>query len=348
MSTSPTNRTNPKAALDYIWEQFRTWDNTSVQLRAKLAFWRRLVLALGIAGALAATLSTYPLVTEWANAAGAAGLQSVLPKYLGGLSALLLGLVAILSPRMVSPKQEGQWVHARGAAEAFKREAFLLAASAPPYDAGPSFEPAEAITRGLEEEKDLVPVPPDPPKQDDEAPPAYPLPVDDYITSRLVHQMNWYNRRAGDHQKTLKTIGGITFGLGLLAGILGVLSANWTAPLVAVITTVIATLTTYLYAWRYQYIVTSYLATARRLSALRARWLASGKTDADTADRNQLILECEGILGAENKAWVTELNRRDESASAAVANRPAQLPNGGRTAQAPAGGATVPGARPQA
>lgn len=348
MSTSPANRTNPQAALDYIWEQYRTWDNTAAQLRAKLAFWRRLVLALGIAGALAATLSTYTPVTDWARAAGAGSLQSGLPRYLGALSAILLGLVAVLSQKVVSQKQEEQWVRARGAAEAFRREAFLLAASAPPYDAGPSTAPAEAINLGLEEDKDLLPAPPGPAGQGDAVPPSYPLSVDGYLTSRLVQQMDWYNGRAGEHQKKLKAIGAVTFGLGLLAGLLGVLSADWTAPLVAVITTVIATLTTFLYAWRYQYMVASYLATARRLRALRARWLTSGKTDADTADRNQLILECEGILGAENNAWVTELNRQDATASAAVANRPAQLPNGGAPAQAPAGGAKVPGAKPQA
>jgi membrane protein implicated in regulation of membrane protease activity len=321
-----------RGALDFIWEQYRIWDNTSVQLRRQLTFWRRLVLILGIAGALAATLSTQPFVTQLGAdgqpPAGRAAWLGYIPSGLGILSAILLGFAAFASQKVLSPKDEEQWVGARAAAEAFKREAFLLVAQAPPYDVAVSIAPAEAINNSLDR---LEPLPLDRTRAG-EAPPAYPLTVDGYISSRLEEQMNWYERRAGDHRKTLKLISGATLGLGGLAVVLGVVSTDMTAPWVAVITTMIATLTAYLYAWRYQYMVVSYLATARKLSALRARWRTSGKSDADTADRNQFILECEGILSAENKAWMTELNRRDATGSAPVASQPAQVTGGGKPA----------------
>lgn len=334
--SAPLNQTDPRReALDFIWSQYRIWDNASVKRRDSLTLWRRLVLALGIVGALAATLSTQPFITGLTTGGGWTS------KGLGILSAILLGLAAFFSQKVMSPKDEEQWVRARGAAEAFKREAYLLAASAPPYDAGVSLGPAKAINASLE---DLEPLPLDP-NEPAEAPPTYPMTVDDYIKSRVDQQTDWYNRRAGDHRGTLRLISGATFGLGALAVILGAISSDTTAPWVAVITTIIATLTAYLYAWRYQYMVVSYLATARRLTTRRADWKTSGKTDADKPERNQFILECEGILGAENKAWITELNRRDTTASATVSGESlAQLPNGGGPAAVPAGSTRAQGA----
>lgn len=337
MSASPINPADDvrQGALDYIWEQYRIWDNTSVQLRKSLTFWRRLVLILGIVGALAATLSTQPLITnlvaDGQPPPGRAAWLGYVHSGLGLLSAVLLGLAAFFSQKVLSPKDEEQWVAARAAAEAFKREAFLLVAQAPPYDVVVSTAPAEAINSSLDR---LDPLPLDRARAG-AAPPECPMTVSGYITSRLEEQLNWYERRAGNHRSTLKLISGATFMLGALAVILGAVSSNLTAPWVAVITTIIATLTAYLYAWRYQYMVVSYLATARKLSALRARWRTAGKTDADKADRNQLILECEGILSAENKAWMTELNRRDATGSAPVAGQPTQVTSGAKPAVDP-------------
>lgn len=321
-------------ALDYIWEQYGIWNNTAVRLRGSLTFWRRLVLILGIVGAIAATLSTHPFITELV--AGKAAWLSYVPRGLGILSAILLGLAAFFSQRVLSPKDEEQWVSARAAAEAFKREAFLLVAKAPPYDVDASTAPAEAISNSLGAMERFPPNS----ARGGEAPPVCPLTVDDYLKLRLKDQEDWYARRAGDHRKVLQRIRAFTFALGAVAVILSAISSDTTAPWVAVITTLTATLTAYLYAWRYQYMVVSYLATASKLSALRARWRTSRKTEADTAERNQLILECEGILSAENKAWMTELNRRDETGAAQVAGKPTDLTGGTPAADVVEGAAT--------
>lgn len=338
MSAPPVSRAKLRQeALDFIWGQYRLWDNTSVRLRASLTFWRRLVLALGVVGALAATLSTQPFVGRLADPG--ATWAGYVPGGLGVLSAILLGLAAFFSQKVLSPKDEEQWVRVRAAAEALKREAYLLAAGAPPYDADISLATAKDINKSLE---DVESVPPDE-IEGGEEPPACPMTVETYISSRLEDQMNWYRRWAGDHKATLRLIGGFTFGLGALAVVLGAVSSSLTAPWVAVITTIIATLAAYLYAGRFQYMVISYLATARRLEALRADWKISGKSDADTDARNQLILECEGILSAENKAWMTELNRRDETAASTVAGHLSQGANGGIGADVAAGKGTGAG-----
>ncbi|HEV3468612.1 MAG TPA: DUF4231 domain-containing protein [Pyrinomonadaceae bacterium] len=330
MSAAPPHQSSPRReALDYLWNQYRLWDNTSVKLRGGLSFWRRLTLVLAVLGALAATLSTQPFVTGLAGGeqppAGEAGWLSYTPWALGILSAVFLALTAFFTQKVLNPEQEAQWVRARAAAEAFKREAYLLAAHAPPYDAGLPLDTAKEINKSL---GDLESLPPEEAKPA-EPPPECPLTVDGYIASRLDEQVRWYRRRARDHRGTVNLVGGLTLGLGALAVVLGAVSSDLTAPWVAVITTVMATLAAYLYAGRFQYMVVSYLATARRLEALRADWKTSGKTDADATERNQFILECEGILGAENKAWMTELNRRDTTAPSTVVGHPAVRGSGG-------------------
>ncbi|HJQ31762.1 MAG TPA: DUF4231 domain-containing protein [Pyrinomonadaceae bacterium] len=323
MSASPASPSDPrKGVLDYIWSQYLVWDYTAVKRRASLTLWRWLVLLLGVLGALAATLSTQVAADN--------------RNKLGILSAVFLGLAAFVSQKVISTKDEEQWVNSRAAAEAFKREAFLLATGAPPYDAAVSLEPAKAIIAGL---GDLVPLSPPEGQRQTEAPPACPMNVDGYITSRVNDQARWYGRRGGEHGRTLKIIGAVIFILGALAVVLGYMGDN-KAPWIAVITTVTATLTAFLFAWRYQYMVVSYNATKRRLEARLAEWVASLKTDADTAERNQFILECEGILSAENKAWITELNRKDSTASTPVSGQPTpptQPTGGGQPNGAPGG-----------
>ncbi len=99
--------------------------------------------------------------------------------------------------------------------------------------------------------------------------------------------------------------------LGIIAVILGALgSTGWTAGWVAVISTIISSVAAYAYANRYQYLIVSYQATGNRLEILKTRWEISGKTDADTEERNQFICDCEGAISIENSAWMAELTHK--------------------------------------
>ena len=77
----------------------------------------------------------------------------------------------------------------------------------------------------------------------------------------------------------------------------------------AVISTITASIAAYAYANRYQYLIISYQATAKRLELLLTRWQASGKTDSDTEARNQFILDCEEAISIENSAWMAEMTK---------------------------------------
>ena len=298
-----------RRALEYLWGQYKVWDETSETRRKALARWRPLVLLLGIAGGVLGALST-PNAVPWLD-------WSKPPGALGVVGGILLGLAAFFTSEMLSPERESQWVRARAAAEAFKRESFLLTAMAPPYD-GPvtptSLDRAKDIlaTLGDMHEESL------PEAKRLERIPGCPLSVDGYLEARLKDQLNYYRDKAGRHKSAVQRIRGVTLTLGVAAVVLGYLGGAAGAWL-AVITAVTSSLAAYLYARRLQYLVVSFLATARNLEALLAGWGTSGKTDADTAERNQLILDCETILSAENNSWISEWVKKDAAPAPAGA-----------------------------
>lgn len=304
-----------KSALEYLWGQYKVWDETSEAHRKSQARSRPLMLLLGIAGGVLGALSTpgalpfVPAFEHWAKPPAAFGI-------VGGI---LLGLAAFFTRELLSPERERRWVRARSVAEAFKREAFLVAAQAPPHDGpvGPgSLDRAQDILatmgdmqeEGLAEGKRLEGMPP------------CPLFVDGYVEQRLDDQIDYYRGKAGKHARVVRRITVITLVLGAVAVVLGYLVSTegvnagvW----LSVITAVTTSLTAYLYSRRLQYLVISYLAAARNLEALRARWGTSGKTDSDTAERNQFILDCENLLSAESTSWMSEWFKKDAHAAGA-------------------------------
>jgi hypothetical protein len=98
----------------------------------------------------------------------------------------------------------------------------------------------------------------------------------------------------------IKNIGLVLGVIAIAFGALG--STGRTAGWVAVISTITASIAAYAYANRYQYLVISYQATAKRLELLLTRWQTSEKTDSGTEARNRFILDCEEAISIENSA----------------------------------------------
>lgn len=298
-----------RAALEYVWAQFKVWDETANRHRRSLYSWRLRVLLLGIAGAVLGTLSApdaLPWLSGWANVELRAGF--------GIAGGILLGLAAFFSREVLSPERESRWVRARSAAEAFKRESYLLAAKVPPYDGvidSGSLGRAKDILAAIGEMQEE----PIAEEKRREQVPRCPMTVNEYVASRLEEQMNYYRDKAGRHTRVVERVRNLTLVLGAAAVALGVLGGR-AGVWLAVITTVTTSLAAYLYANRLQYLAVSYSATARNLDALRAGWRTSGKTEANTAERNQLILDCEGILSTENRSWIAEWAKKNNGAAA--------------------------------
>lgn len=105
----------------------------------------------------------------------------------------------------------------------------------------------------------------------------------------------------------------IGLSLGVFAIVLGALGlTGWTAGWIAVISTIAASITAFAYAGRYQYLIISYQTTANKLERLRVLWESKGKTDTDTKERNEFILECEEVISIENSAWMAEMAKQKE------------------------------------
>jgi hypothetical protein len=269
------------------------------------------VLALSIVGAILATLSeqskAWSLPPNWKWVTLVVGL----------LSAAALALAAFFAREALGTESEQKQVRARSAAEGFKSEAYLLAAHAPPYDNdGDLLSKSDRLDGAV---NDLIPVALKP-EEKSKAILVGPLTVEEYLTKRVDDQINnYYYPESNKNALKVKRGQQVTFTLGALAVVLGVVGAafGWTVGWVAVISTIIAAIVANQYAGRYQFLVVSYQATATRLERLKAGWSGS---DSDVEARNKFILICEEAISIENSAWMAEWIRKasDKSPSPSV------------------------------
>ena len=294
-----------RAALEHFWGQYRVWAETARKHQKSLSAWRLRVLLLGMAAAVLGALSD-PRALPWPEGWPTLGVSRSAFGVAGGV---LLGLAAFLPRELLGPEREGRWLRSRAAAEAFKREGYLLAAGAPPYD-GPvtraQLERARGILAGVgdlqeepvAEEKRLKGMPP------------CPLSADEYVEQRLDDQMKYYRRRAGEHGAVVGRVRALTVVLGVAAFALGALGGGASGVWLIVVTTATASLASYLYANRLQFLISSYTAAARNLESLRVGWQTFGD-GADDDERDRFILDCEAVLSAENQSWIAEWARKE-------------------------------------
>lgn len=299
------------SALTYIWRQYLTWSTTSRSYKNEVTRWRNRVLLLSVVGAILGTLSQQ--LSLWES------IPSWFTRTLGFLSGAALVLAAYFGKEVFSPDPETKAVRARAAAEAFKSEAYLLATGTPPYDTATTteelFEKTEKVRKTVE---NIAALPITPHERKKEVPSA-PMSVDDYISQRVDQQINeFFLPEAKANEKKVATSRALSFSLGALAVVLGLLSAKYAsvAGWIAVIGTITAAIAARQYAGRYQFLIVSYQATAERLEWLKTRWDIERKTQGGAASPHRFILACEQVLSTENSAWMAQWTKKaDDSAS---------------------------------
>ncbi len=291
------------SALKYIWGQYRTWDSTSVALKNKLWSWRYIVLVLSIVGAILGTLSQQ--VDGWRIS----GIPTWLSATLGVVSGVALGAASYLTKQVLNPGPESDAVRTRAAAEAFKREAYLLATGAPPYatatNADELLEKAQQIRAGVNNISPLAITG----EQEQEGAPPVGMSVDDYVKQRVVQQIDdYYLAQVRVNTQKLSAGRKISLALGALAILLGFWSARSAsvAGWVAVIGTVTAAIAAYQYAGRYQFLNVSYQATADRLNWLKTKWEIDGRRQPGDDAKHAFIIAAEDAIATENSAWMAE------------------------------------------
>ena len=293
--TSPSD-----TALTGLWAAYRTWAATARYHKDaidRLTLWS---LRLGIGGAIVATLGQQigPLATVgW------------LSNGLGGIGAAGVALAAYLSKQAQANDREGVWTRCRSAAESLKSGIFLYRAAAPPFDGADRIGQVRTQTeKVLQQMTGVEPRQPGP----EPAPALGPLTVDQYVAERVTDQIGWYERRASEHQRDADRCRRATAALMAISALLAVASSLsavsvW-APVVATVT---ASITAHLKNRRYQMLTAMYQGTGLRLRLLLGEWAASGKADADTAERNTFIRRCEDTMSNENGAWVALWSKED-------------------------------------
>jgi hypothetical protein len=227
----------------------------------------------------------------------------------------MLGLVSFLSARLLSSSRASAWVRARAASEALKREGFKFATSAAPYD-----DPAtrddllnderEKIERDFEDLLGEVV-----PTTARGSVPRSQLPPEGYIATRVRGQVEkYYEPKANTYRSAASALRAGEFGLSLVAAVItaavGVagkelfgLRFDFVA-ITAVLTTIAGAILAHIEASRYDYLVMSYRATARRLRNELARGAAVAA--ATPAGWSTFVNRCEAIISEENNGWVAK------------------------------------------
>jgi hypothetical protein len=138
------------------------------------------------------------------------------------------------------------------------------------------------------------------------------LSIEDYIKERVDDQVNgFYRPRARRFGKLLRRWRGVSLLVGAAAALFGAASVaedvgKWAAGWVAVLTTVGTAVASHVFASRYQYLVTSYQATARELDFLKHEWTVLGAPAQDAEKRHQFVAGCERAISVENSAWMAK------------------------------------------
>jgi len=295
--------------LSGAWTAYRSWGATARYHKNILDSYSRWGLWLAIAGAILATIGQ-----QLSTIAPKEGTIVYLWRAPGMLASAIVALAAYFSAQALSGERDKMWVRCRAAAESIKSAIYLYRAGVPPFDtANRSVELGQRIEKTLQ---DLTHIELRVPETPETNPVLDQLTVGEYVDDRVVGQINWYRKRAGEFQRRSDRYVNILKFFGIASVLLGVISMAGIAAWLAVIATLTTAITAYVKNQRYQFLIGVYLATATRLELLKDQWLDSGKTDADKADRDSFIQRCEETLALENSAWVAQWKDQSQQAVA--------------------------------
>jgi hypothetical protein len=281
-----------------LWSYTARYHKTGID---RLTAWS---LRLAIGGAVFATAGEQiGLIVIAGKQVVSHGLVNGTAKALGVLGTVAVTLAAYLSQRAQADNRVGIWIRSRAVAESLKSVIFLYRAGVQPFDGTDrAAQIGQRVEKAIQEMQDVEPRQPDSEKAVD----LSALSVETYIKDRVEEQIAWYMKRARDHQikaDRCRNATSVLTGASALLALASALTALsvW-APVIATLT---ASITAYLKNRQYQILTATYTATALRLSLLLGEWHASGKTDADKAERAIFILRCEETMSAENGSWST-------------------------------------------
>jgi len=313
------------SVLTFTWGKYKDFAFTSREKKRHITWLRIYVIVFGLAGAVFGLLCqlaghsidccqvhqfSYACYTlRWLYSGICFGFISAncIPKIFGVLSAFSIGLSMYFSMEVLKNDEAQSWIRTRSAAEFLKSESYKFATGIPPYNIDEDkteilMDKTEKMIHTVEDIPCKI-LPED--KKSDKIPTPN-LTVDQYIDVRVNDQINdYYQKNVNDYIRKInsaKNWSAIVSIFGIFLGALGF--TGWTAGWVALSTTITASISGYIYANRFQYLIISYQSTSNRLEVLKNKWYACEKTDKQ---RYQFIMDCEEAISIENGSWMAEL-----------------------------------------
>jgi SMODS and SLOG-associating 2TM effector domain 1/Protein of unknown function (DUF4231) len=277
------------------------WSNTAGVLKRRVEIARWVTFAFSILGALLAAIASQ--------------LNDPPRMYFAIAGAVLLAVVSFVTSRLLGGLQITNWLRARTASEALKREAYKYATSVRPYDDPLKRDAALNIERERIERDvdDLLPSAVSSAKAG--SAPRGKLSRDEYIASRVREQIDrYYLPRADANKRIAVSLRWTEFSLALAATIItamvGVAGKELFGikfdfvALTAVLTTIAGAVLAHIEATRCDFLVMIYRATARRLSAEVAN---IDDVNALSAEQwSDFVNRCEATISDENTSWAAK------------------------------------------
>jgi len=288
-----------------VWLRHERWSAAAGLVKTGLGRWRTVVFGLGISGAFLATLATqFPPGTG--------------QKICAAVGALCLAIIPVLTQRKLKPESARAWARARSASEGLKSEVYRYRAQVAPYD-----DPATADhllrdnASAIEEAVDDL-VRHQARAEPEGSPPPGPLGPEEYVAERVRDQIDYYRPSSRTYERRAGRLRTVEFILALTAAVLAASAGVFDAKLsvlggtfvfgawVAVLTTIGGSITAQIGVTRYDFLVTSYLGTARRLEDLATRWPPVGGGEVPSPEWTKFVQECEDAISTENRGWMAK------------------------------------------
>jgi conflict system pore-forming effector with SLATT domain/uncharacterized protein DUF4231 len=295
------------AILDTVADRQAQWSKTADHLKTIIDGARWWVFLLSASGAVLAAVASQ-LGGGAAEAAATVSLNN--PRaWVAIAAAVCLAFATFFTQRLLGADHVTAWVRARAISERLKREAYKYAAGAAPYndpdpakhDAALNDERAKIETDGDDLIQHLVKA------AGPGSSPRAALSNADYLARRVAGQVKWYNDKADTYAAISKRLHMIELILAaaatLITAIAGVTGKSIlgipfdAAAFTAVLTTLAGAVLAHVEASRYDFLVMTYRATARRLV---------DRLNLSHEPWSDLVNDCENILAAENTSWIAK------------------------------------------
>lgn len=276
--------------LESVADRQAVWSATANALKSATDRARYSTFVASFLGALFATVATQQINPDIAT-------------YLAVLSALSLAFVTFITARWLNKDVIDRHLRARLAAESLKREAFLYATKAGPYQ-DPQTRDAILLSQkaGIENKvNDLLLF--EKKAKGRGSCPRQELALNEYMEQRIDHQIKYYRDRSAQYSKYSQRLHTLEWVLSLVAAVIAALAASPLinidlAAIAAVLTTLGGGVVSHLEAIRYDKLIPIYRATANRLDNIKLKMQINDVTAVDW------VAECETVLAAENSAWL--------------------------------------------